>query len=147
MTDMVMTEAATTSPSAEHLAQAEVLARELFDMLELEFEQLKAQNLDAFEASQASKNSLLQQLMQLAQISGPESADSLNSDWNGFKEQMTVCRDMHRRNEILISRKIDAIRGALQSLQVFDPTSSVEIYDRLGKLSRTRRGRGGYAEA
>jgi flagellar biosynthesis/type III secretory pathway chaperone len=147
MTDIVMTEAATDSPSAEHLAQAEVLARELFDMLELEFEQLKAQNLDAFEASQASKNSLLQQLMQLAQISGPESADSLNSDWNGFKEQMTVCRDMHRRNEILISRKIDAIRGALQSLQVFDPTSSVEIYDRLGKLSRTRRGRGGYAEA
>jgi flagellar biosynthesis/type III secretory pathway chaperone len=142
-----MTEAATDSPPAEHLAQAEVLARELFDMLELEFEQLKAQNLDAFEASQASKNSLLQQLMQLAQISGPESADSLNSDWNGFKEQMTVCRDMHRRNEILISRKIDAIRGALQSLQVFDPTSSVEIYDRLGKLSRTRRGRGGYAEA
>ena len=147
MTDIVMTEAATDSPSAEHLAQAEVLARELLDMLELEFEQLKAQNLDAFEASQASKNSLLQQLMQLAQISGPESADSLNSDWNGFKEQMTVCRDMHRRNEILISRKIDAIRGALQSLQVFDPTSSVEIYDRLGKLSRTRRGRGGYAEA
>ena len=147
MTDIVMTDAATDGPSAEHLAQAEALARELYDMLELEFEQLKAQNLDAFEASQASKNSLFQQLMQLAQISGPESADSLNSDWNGFKEQMTVCRDMHRRNEILISRKIDAIRGALQSLQVFDPTSSVEIYDRLGKLSRTRRGRGGYAEA
>jgi flagellar biosynthesis/type III secretory pathway chaperone len=142
-----MTDAATDSPSAEHLAQAEALARELFDMLELEFEQLKAQNLDAFEASQASKNRLLQQLMQLAQISGPDSAESLNSDWYGFKEQITVCRNMHRRNEILISRKIDAIKGALQSLQVFDPASSVEIYDRLGKLSRTRRGRGGYAEA
>jgi flagellar biosynthesis/type III secretory pathway chaperone len=147
MTDIVMTDAATDSPSAEHLAQAEALARELFDMLELEFEQLKAQNLDAFEASQASKNRLLQQLMQLAQISGPDSAESLNSDWYGFKEQITVCRNMHRRNEILISRKIDAIKGALQSLQVFDPASSVEIYDRLGKLSRTRRGRGGYAEA
>jgi len=147
MTDILMTDAATDSPSAEHLAQAEALARELFDMLELEFEQLKAQNLDAFEASQASKNRLLQQLMQLAQISGPDSAESLNSDWYGFKEQITVCRNMHRRNEILISRKIDAIKGALQSLQVFDPASSVEIYDRLGKLSRTRRGRGGYAEA
>jgi flagellar biosynthesis/type III secretory pathway chaperone len=147
MTDIAMTDAATDSPSAEHLAQAEALAHELFDMLELEFEQLKAQNLDAFEASQASKNRLLQQLMQLAQISGPDSAESLNSDWYGFKEQITVCRNMHRRNEILISRKIDAIKGALQSLQVFDPASSVEIYDRLGKLSRTRRGRGGYAEA
>ena len=59
---------------------------------------------------------------------------------------MALCRDMHRRNEVLINRKIDAIRGALQSLNVFDPTSSVEMYDRLGKLSRIRRGRG-YAEA
>jgi len=143
MTDIVMTEAATTeAPSAEHLAQAEVLARELYDMLELEFEQLKAQNLDAFEASQSTKNDLLQKLMRLARIDGPESADALGSEWDEFKEHMALCRDMHRRNEVLISRKIDAIRGALQSLNVFDPTSSVEMYDRLGKLSRVRRGRG-----
>ena len=58
MTDILMTDAATDSPSAEHLAQAEALARELYDMLELEFEQLKAQNLDAFEASQSTKNDL-----------------------------------------------------------------------------------------
>ena len=77
MTDILMTDAATDSPSAEHLAQAEALARELFDMLELEFEQLKAQNLDAFEASQSTKNDLLQQLMQLAGIDSPESADAL----------------------------------------------------------------------
>jgi hypothetical protein len=59
---------------------------------------------------------------------------------------MAQCRDMHRRNEVLIGRKIDAIRGALQSLQVQDPASSVEIYDRLGKLNRVRRGRG-YSDA
>jgi flagellar biosynthesis/type III secretory pathway chaperone len=59
---------------------------------------------------------------------------------------MAHCRDLHRRNEVLITRKIDAIRGALQSLQVEDPSSSVEIYDRLGKVSRVRRGRG-YNEA
>jgi flagellar biosynthesis/type III secretory pathway chaperone len=59
---------------------------------------------------------------------------------------MMHCRDLHRRNEVLIHRKIEAIRGALQSLQVEDPTSSVEIYDRLGKLSRARRGRG-YSDA
>jgi flagellar biosynthesis/type III secretory pathway chaperone len=141
-----MMELATDRPSAEHLAQAEVLARELHDMLELEFDQLKAQNLDAFEASQSTKNNMLQQLMQLARIDGPDSADALGPEWDGFKEHMVLCRDMHRRNEVLISRKLDAIRGALQSLNVFDPTSSVEMYDRLGKLSRVRRGRG-YAEA
>ena len=127
MTDIVMTDAATENPSAEHLAQAEVLARELHDMLELEFEQLKAQNLDAFEASQTTKNNLLQQLMQLARIEGPESADALGPEWDEFKEHMALCRDMHRRNEVLISRKIDAIRGALQSLNVFDQIGRAHV--------------------
>ena len=141
-----MTDLAIDRPSAEHLAQAEVLARDLHDILELEFDQLKAQNLDAFEASQSTKNNMLQQLMQLARIDGPDSADALGPEWDEFKEHMALCREMHRRNEVLISRKLDAIRGALQSLNVFDPTSSIEMYDRLGKLSRVRRGRG-YAEA
>ena len=132
---------------ASSLEQALDLAKTLEDMLEREFEQLKVQDLDAFEASQNTKNELLQQLAQLAGIHGPESADALGPEWDGFKEHMAHCRDMHRRNEVLIGRKIDAIRGALQSLQVQDPTSSVEIYDRLGKVSRGgRRGRG-YAEA
>jgi hypothetical protein len=49
---------------------------------------------------------------------------------------------MHRRNEILIMRKLDAIRGALESLNVNDPTSPVEVYDRLGQIKRLRRLRG-----
>jgi flagellar biosynthesis/type III secretory pathway chaperone len=133
---------------ASSLEQALALARTLEDMLEQEFVHLKVQNLDAFEASQASKNELLQQLAQLAGIHGPESADALGPEWDGFKEHMTHCRDMHRRNGVLIVRKSDAIRGALQSMQVQDPASSVEIYDRLGKVSRGgRRGGRGYAEA
>jgi flagellar biosynthesis/type III secretory pathway chaperone len=133
---------------ASSLEQAMVLAQTLQDMLELEFEQLKVQNLDAFEASQATKNELLQQLAQLAGIQGPDSAEALGPEWDVFKEHMAHCRDMHRRNEVLIGRKIEAIRGALQSLQMQDPASSVEIYDRLGKVSRVgRRGGRGYAEA
>jgi flagellar biosynthesis/type III secretory pathway chaperone len=131
---------------ASPLEQATALAQTLEDMLEQEFEHLKVQNLDAFEASQATKNELLQQLARLAGIEGPESADALGPEWDDFKAHMAHCRDMHRRNEVLIGRKIDAIRGALQSLQLPDPASSVEIYDRLGKVSRGRRGRG-YAEA
>ena len=137
-----------TETQASSLEQALVLVQTLDELLEQEFEHLKAQNLDAFEASQTSKNELLQQLAQLAGIHGPESADALGPEWDGFKEHMAHCRDMHRRNEVLIVRKIDAIRGALQSMQVQDPTSSVEIYDRLGKVSRGGRHRGhGYAEA
>ena len=137
-----------TDSQASSLEQALALAQSLEDMLEQEFEHLKVQNLDAFEASQSSKNELLQQLAQLTGIDGSESADALGPEWDGFKEHMAHCRDMHRRNEVLLVRKIDAIRGALQSMQVQDPTRSVEIYDRLGKVSRGGRHRGhGYAEA
>ncbi len=128
------------------VVQAQALALSLEQMLEQEFEHLKAQNLDAFDAGQAGKNVLLQELTQLAGITGPDSADALGAEWDDFKDQMAHCRDLHRRNEVLINRKIDAIRGALQSLQVEDPSSSVEIYDRLGKVSRMRKGRG-YNEA
>ena len=128
------------------VVQAQALAFSLEQMLEQEFEHLKAQNLDAFDAAQADKNALLHNLTQLAGITGPDSADALGPEWDDFKDHMAHCRDLHRRNEVLISRKIDAIRGALQSLQVEDPSSSVEIYDRLGKVSRSRRGRG-YNEA
>jgi flagellar biosynthesis/type III secretory pathway chaperone len=128
------------------VVQAQALAFSLEQMLEQEFEHLKAQNLDAFDAAQASKNELLKSLSQLAGITGPDSADALGPEWDDFKDRMAHCRDLHRRNEVLITRKIDAIRGALQSLRVEDPSSSVEIYDRLGKVSRLRKGRG-YDEA
>jgi flagellar biosynthesis/type III secretory pathway chaperone len=141
-----MTEPAEGSPPSP-LEQALALVKTLEEMLELEFEQLKEQNLDAFEASQTSKNELLEELARLAGVHGPDAADELGPEWDGFKDHMAQCRDLHRRNEVLIGRKIDAIRGALQSLQVEDPTSSVEIYDRLGKVSRIRRGGRGYADA
>jgi flagellar biosynthesis/type III secretory pathway chaperone len=141
---MTTTAEATPASSSE---QALLLAKTLEDMLEQEFEHLKVQNLDAFEASQASKNELLEELARLAGIEGPDSADQLGPEWDNFKDQMAHCRDLHRRNEVLIGRKIDAIRGALQSLQVEDPASSVEIYDRLGKLSRGRRAGRGYSDA
>ena len=141
-----MTSSTTAQALDDNLSTALATASSLEQLLETEFDQLKAQNLDAFEATQNSKNLLLQELTRLAGIEGPESADALGPEWDGFKEHMMHCRDLHRRNEVLIHRKIEAIRGALQSLQVEDPTSSVEIYDRLGKLSRVRRGRG-YSDA
>lgn len=59
---------------------------------------------------------------------------------------MQNCRQLHQRNEILLIRKLDAIRGALDSLQMSDPTSSLEVYDRLGKVRRARRSSRGYSE-
>ena len=138
-------ESVTQSPPAH--SQACALADALRDLLEQEFEQLKRQDLDAFDARQDQKNAMLHKLTELAGITGPDSADALGPEWDGFKQVMGDCRDLHRRNEILIHRKIDAIRGALQSLQTDDVASSVDVYDRLGKLARRGRAGRGYTEA
>lgn len=118
----------------------------LTSVLEEEFEALKVQDLNRFEQLLDLKTTLLQELSDITGVRQPEDADKLGSEWSEFRSRMLSCRDMHRRNEILIVRKLDAIRGALDSLQISDPASSVDVYDRLGRVNRMRRGRG-YSEA
>ena len=122
--------------------QAHALVDRLEALLEQEFNALKVQDLDQFELLLEEKNHLLAELGRLTGVRQPEDADKLGTHWNEFRSRMMACRDMHRRNEILIMRKLDAIRGALESLNVSDPTSPVEVYDRLGQIKRLRRMRG-----
>jgi flagellar biosynthesis/type III secretory pathway chaperone len=117
----------------------------LEDLLEQEFEALKVQDLDAFEHMQIRKLEIFDKLNSLTAVGTAQSRLD-NPEWDGFKNLISDCRELHRRNEVLIIRKLDAIRGTLQTLQGTDPTASVEVYDRLGRISRGRGGRG-YEEA
>lgn len=112
---------------------------QLVQLLALEFEALKSQDLDRFESLQPGKNDLLAQLSELC----PSSEDLQNlPEWEALREKLIECRDLHRRNAVLIERKLDTIRGALHSLRVGDSGSPVEVYDRLGQVARFSRGRG-----
>jgi flagellar biosynthesis/type III secretory pathway chaperone len=115
------------------------LARELEQVLEQEFQSLQQQQLESFDRLQPAKSDLLDELSRLC-----PSADELQQDpaWSALRESLLRGRDAHRRNSILIERKLEAIRGALSSLQIENPTASVEVYDRLGKVSRFNKGRG-----
>ena len=115
------------------------VADQLVQLLALEFEALKSQDLDRFESLQAGKNDLLAELAGLC-----PSAEDLQKlpEWDALRELLIECRDMHRRNAVLIERKLDTIRGALHSLRVGDSGSPVEVYDRLGQVARFSRGRG-----
>jgi flagellar biosynthesis/type III secretory pathway chaperone len=113
----------------------------LESVLEQEFEALKIQDLDHLDRLLNAKNTLLEEIGQMTGVKSPEDADELDDSWQNFRSKMLFCRNLHRRNEILILRKLDAIRGALKSLQIMDPSSSVEVYDRLGKLNRIKRSR------
>ena len=110
-------------------------------VLEQEFEALKIQDLDHLDRLLNAKNTLLEEIGVMTGVKNPQDADELDDSWQNFRSKMLYCRNLHRRNEILILRKLDAIRGALKSLQIMDPSSSVEVYDRLGKLNRIKRSR------
>jgi flagellar biosynthesis/type III secretory pathway chaperone len=131
---------------SQAVSYADVQLDRLVDLLDEEFNALKEQDLDAFEELLNEKNHILADLTQVTGVRQPEDADLLGPEWTPFRHRMVSCRDMHRRNEILILRKLDAIRGALESLNVNDPTSPVEVYDRLGQIKSLRRMRG-YSEA
>jgi flagellar biosynthesis/type III secretory pathway chaperone len=119
--------------------QALSVSDQLVQLLALEFEALKSQDLDRFESLQPGKNDLLAQLSELC----PSSEDLQNlPKWESLREKLIECRDLHRRNAVLIERKLDTIRGALHSLRVGDSGSPVEVYDRLGQVARFSRGRG-----
>ncbi len=119
------------------------MAGDLAQILEMEFEALQKQDLERFEQLQARKTDLLAELTGLC-----PPADVLQSDpqWQALLTAMTECRDLHRRNAMLIERKLEAIRGTLQSLQSSVATSTVEVYDRLGQVARFSRSRG-YTDA
>jgi len=132
----------TVLENPQSVDEAHVLVDRLAELLDNEFEALKVQDLDQFEVLLGEKNHLLSELGRLTGVRQPEDADKLGAHWNDFRTRMLQCRDMHRRNEILIMRKLDAIRGALESLNVNEATSPVEVYDRLGQIKRLRHLRG-----
>ncbi|MFM6990329.1 MAG: hypothetical protein ACKOWD_03370 [Rhodoferax sp.] len=122
---------------------ARQLANQLEHMLEQEFEALRTQEIDQFELIQPVKTELLEEITRLA-----PSANEIQAlpEWQEFRNTMIVCRDLHRRNAVLMERKLEAIRGTLESLRADDPASSVEVYDRLGHVSRFGR-KSGYSDA
>ena len=115
------------------------LATQLSKLLLLEFEALKVQDLDRFESLQPGKNDLLAGLAKLC----PSAEDLQNlPEHKELRELLIESRDLHRRNAVLIERKLDTIRGTLHSLHTGETGSPVEVYDRLGQVARFSKGRG-----
>ena len=128
----------------DSLIQALASVRRLDSLLTEEFEALKTQKLDAFDALQTEKISLLESLAELnlsEEKMDRESLERLINDptWNEITSILERCKRSHQRNELLISKQLDSIRGALSALQNQDPTATLELYTKLGKTRATRR--------
>lgn len=120
--------------SPSNIPLAETLVGQLHGLLESEFELLKSGQVDNLDELQNRKVLLLEQLAQVApgeSVSGGE----VPTAWQAFAEKARACRMLHQRNETLVSRKLDAVRGALTALQVSAEGLIDETYDRKGRLS------------
>ena len=137
-----------TAKELEHLSLALDQATRLKDLLELEFSALKTQDLTAFDNLQPQKIDILSFLssedlsQQVKNYSDSSEDMSVHiSLWGDVMTIVSECRDLHKRNEIFMLRKLESIKGALQTIQSPDPLNTVEVYDRLGKV-RPNRNRG-----
>ena len=135
-----------SNSEAEYLAQTLHKANALKALLNSEFRSLKEQDLQSFEELQQQKIEILEflgseELLERVKTYS-ESRDALTENlmlWEQVLSLMKDCKELHMRNEVLINRKLETIRGALLTIQTPDPLSSVEVYDRLGKIKANTR--------
>jgi flagellar biosynthesis/type III secretory pathway chaperone len=125
---------------SEGRGHALALLQQLLESLDQEFEALKRRDLGYFERLQPTKEQLLAQLS--AWQTEPERAAATFVHDTECRDWLLRCRDAHRRNETLLQRHLEAVRGALQALSAGTPLQGVEIYDRLGQMRGRGAGRG-----
>ena len=116
-------------------------ANELLKLLELEFEALKLQNLPEIESIQEKKIPILEYLgSDSVKVKVTEARG--DADWESFKSIISECKNSHRRNEILVNRRIESIKGALNTVTGDNKDDELEMYDKLGKLAQKKSNKG-----
>mgnify|MGYP001385858422 FL=1 len=116
-------------------------ANELHNLLELEFEALKLQKLSEIESIQEKKIPLLEYLNADSIKANVQETDG-EADWESFKSIISECKSAHRRNEILVNRRIESIKNALNTLTGENRDDELEMYDKLGKLAQKKNSKG-----
>ena len=116
-------------------------ASELHRLLELEFEALKSQKLSEIESIQEKKIPLLEYLS-ADSIKANLKETSGEADWESFKSIISECKSAHRRNEILVNRRIESIKNALSTLTGENKEDELDMYDKLGKLAQKKISKG-----
>ena len=128
--------------SADALREGLHKASALEALLQEEFALLKAGDLDNFESLQAKKNETLESLSSLLPVLTADQhvmnqdTDSTATLIQEIKVVLATCRDAHLKNAMLIDRKIEATRSALEVLRSSRSADTGETYDKLGRIKR-----------
>ena len=113
----------------------------LLEILEAEFVLLQTDNLDGFETLQTEKQAIVEELsaaLEIADTQGKDVLPSGDSEDPDIKSMLATCRDHHIRNSILLEKKIEVNKNALNILRSNRHSEEVETYDKLGKVRHPR---------
>ena len=119
------------------MSQIHINLSRLLEILEAEFKLLQTDNLDGFETLQAEKQVIVEVLSE--KLTPTDINDDYNvadddSDDSNVKSMLAMCRDYHLRNGILLEKKIEVNKNALNILRSSRHSDEVETYDKLGKV-------------
>ena len=124
--------------------QISIQLETLEKILEQEFSVLKQQDMDAFDRLQPRKIALMEALGADGVIESITASDTSEKSQSSREEISSIkilidrCHELHRRNEILINRKLEAVKGALASLREGSTTDDVEVYTKAGGLAKPK---------
>lgn len=131
------------NPSEDLLRDGVYKAHTLAALLQEELALLTSGDLDSFEALQSRKAEILESLSALMPTLSGEvpieegaNVDASVALIDDIKEVLATCRDAHLKNAILIDRKIEATRSALEVLRSSRSADTGETYDKLGRIKR-----------
>lgn len=101
----------------------------LIHLLENEYEFLKSNNIEKFEALQKRKQELLEYL--LSENVNKTHTNILKT--KKISDKIIKCQNLQRRNEILISGKLSMINEVLETLGIRKNDDSTITYEHLNK--------------
>ena len=124
--------------SSTKIIELNDLTKNISNILDKEFEFLKGQNIDDFLSIQDQKEKLLADLSKkIIEFDLSASLVKNQPQFDQFFANIQDCQKAQKRNSILVSRKIDAIRGALNTLESKN-NNSTDLYNKLGKIKNSK---------
>ena len=140
-----------------HLKQAISDAQQLQSTLDLEYDHLKNNDLEAFQELQVRKQHDVQTIQlfdalrnQFCTKASIEQDDknfsqhlppSQQTQWQQLLDILGVCNKTHRTSDYYMRTKLESISKALETLELSSPVTSTNLYNSLGNAFKSNIGR------
>jgi len=130
---------------SDHTAQFEALKSDLAlleEVLHQEFSVLKNQDIDSFDALHLRKEAIIARISGvnleacMAILRDDNVPKEVKSSWSSIEELGAHCRELQKRNEVLIDKKLTVVTEALNALRYPHGESPQNFYSPKGKLTK-----------